>query len=290
MFRDRSASSTPGRWWPDGTLIGDGPIDEVAVHGAWPAVLALHGFGATPNEVLMLTELAGELGLCRRAPMLPGHGTHASDLAKSGYADWYGVAEREFLQLAVRGPVIVAGQSMGSVLAMDLASKHPKLIAALVVLANATRMTSPYPDLAMAAVGQLGLTNFFMPKFGGPNILDVANKGSHRTYGTQPIRPALELRDAGLMVLRRLPRISCPTFIAHGKHDSVCPVENAWDVAGRLGTTDVELLVLDNSAHVITKDADRGLLRDRLRKFLLRVVRQQNQNGAGGAQVRPVDP
>jgi esterase/lipase len=57
-------------------------------------------------------------------------------------------------------------------------------------------------------------------------------------------------------------------FIAHGQHDAVCPVSNAWLVAENVATPRVELLILPNSAHIITKDNDRALLATRLGAFV----------------------
>ncbi len=258
--------------WPSGELWGTGSTAEVDAPGAEPALLALHGFGATPNEVFLLTDCAAELGLRRRAPMLPGHGTHARDLAQMRYEDWYRAAEAELLRLSTNGPIIVGGQSMGSVLALDLAERHETRVAALIVLANATRLASPYPNLALAAAERLGVPDFQMPKFGGPNIRDEKNRWHHVTYSTQPMRAALSLRDAGLRVRRGLTRVHCPTLVAHGQFDQVCPVDNAWEVAQRVGTNDVELVILPNSAHIITKDLDRDQLRARVRRFLRHVV------------------
>jgi carboxylesterase len=252
--------------------MGKGSIAEVNEPGRAPALLALHGFGATPNEVLMLTDVARDLGLARRAPMLAGHGTHAGALAKTTYQDWYADAERELLHWAKMGPVVVGGQSMGSVLAMDLACQHPEQVAGLVILANATRLASPFPDLFLAIAQHLPAWDFALPKFGGSNVRDPATKDQHVTYSTQPMQAALQLRAAGLRVLEQLPRVRCPSFVAHGRHDAVCPVSNAWRVCERLGTQDVELVLLPESAHILTKDRDREHLRQRLRRFMQRVA------------------
>lgn len=269
--------------WPKGELTGEGAIAPISEAGNTPALLALHGFTATPNEVLMLTDIGAELGLMRSAPLLPGHGTHARDLAATRYADWYAVAAAEFERLSEFGPVIVAGQSMGAVLALDLASRHPGRVAGVAVLATATRLTSPFPNLGLALLAALRADRWFMPKFGGPNIRDDGTKHTHVTYDAQPVAAAVELRKAGLRVLDQLQRIRCPVFVAHGEHDAVCPVSNAWEIASRLSTPDVELLILEDSAHILTKDKDRERLRQRLSAFLQRVARP------AGAQ-RPVEP
>ncbi len=269
------------RFTDAGELWGQGPFEEVDAPGEYPALLAIHGFGATPNEVYLLTELAQKLGLRTRAPLLPGHGTRPEDLAPLRYSDWYAAAEREFLALAEQGPVIVGGQSMGAVIALDLAAQFSPRVAGVIALGSATRLTSPYPNLALALAERAQLPDFSMPKFDGPNISAPEGKRSHRTYSAQPMRAAMSLRRAGLRVLGKLGHIQCPAFIAHGRNDQVCPVENAWEIADGLGSSDPEVLLLARSAHIVTKDADQQRLRQRLQSFLSRL--------AEPAQ-RPVEP
>jgi carboxylesterase len=248
--------------------VGSGQWAEVDAPGNAPAVLALHGFGCTPAEVELLTEVARARQLRRRAPVLPGPGSHARDLAKTRYPDWFRAAERELERLAESGPVIVGGQSTGALLSLDLAIAHPNKVRALLLLANATRLTAPYPDLALALADTLHIPDIAMPKFGGANLLDEQNKPFHLSYDAQPMHAALSLRRAGKRVTRQLHRVHCPVFIAHGQHDAVCPVSNAWLVAENVATPRVELLILPNSAHIITKDNDRALLATRLGAFV----------------------
>lgn len=276
--------------WPKGELRGQGSIAEVDQPGRTPAVLGLHGFGATPNEVLLLMDVAAELGLRRRAPTLPGHGTHARDLARTLYRDWYACAERELLALAQTGPVIVGGQSMGSVLAMDLAYHHPDHVLGLIALASATRLSSPFPDLFLSFARHLPGWDFALPKFGGSNVLDPQTKSQHVTYSTQPMQAALQLRAAGLRVLGQLPRVHCPTFVAHGRFDAVCPVNNAWEVCERIGTQDVELVLLPQSAHILTKDRDRSQLKTRLQRFVQRLAGEKRSVARAPSNVVPLRP
>jgi esterase/lipase len=54
-------------------MIGVGDPAPLAVPGRAPAVLAIHGWSGTPQEVALVVEVAGELGLEAEAPLLPGH-------------------------------------------------------------------------------------------------------------------------------------------------------------------------------------------------------------------------
>ena len=82
-----------------GGLIGEGAPAAIERAGKSPAVLALHGFTGTPLEVELAVDVAAELGLAACAPLLPGHGTHARDLASRKFRDWI-VAEARALSQA----------------------------------------------------------------------------------------------------------------------------------------------------------------------------------------------
>ena len=122
-----------------GALSGDAPA-AIRVQGNAPGVLAFHGFGGTTREVELCTEVAEEVGLAALARLLPGHGSHARELAKTRFADWVAGAESAYQELAASGPVIAAGISMGSLMAAHLAiAAHVKsaIVTSILVLAAA---------------------------------------------------------------------------------------------------------------------------------------------------------
>ena len=134
-------------------MIGGPPLGTLDVPGTGPAVLALHGFGATTQEVLLVIEIARELGLRALAPLLPGHGSSVHDLARMRFGDWHGAAERALETLVQEnGQVIVVGSSMGSLIALDLAADHPDQVAGVGVLGSPIRLTySPWGSLILSS-------------------------------------------------------------------------------------------------------------------------------------------
>lgn len=255
------------------SLLGGPPIGTLEVAGHGPGVLALHGFGATPQEVELVIQIAREQGLAACAPLLPGHGTSVLDLARTRYSHWLGAAERALFALAVEHrQVIVIGSSMGSLLALDLAVDYPEVVVGIGVLGSPIRLPWPYPSLALAAIDWLGIPDFTLPK-SAPDILDPEGRRTQVTYSEQPAHAGNEVRRAGRRVEGRLGLVSCPAFIAHGRHDRVCPVGNARIVHDRIATpaAEKELLLLTRSHHIITRDLERGILHTRLGAFVARV-------------------
>jgi carboxylesterase len=259
MARDRDA------------LMGDGEPSPIRVAGKEPAVLAIHGFGGTPLEIALVVDVARELGLRAEAPLLPGHGTSARALARTGWKEWSAAAEDALASLISPGSkAIVFGLSLGSLLAAHLAATRPESVLALGMLANATRLTSPFPAWALRFIDRFHVPDFSLPK-AGADIGDPVARATHLTYGTQPVHSAVEVLRAGERVEKLLPRIAVPAFIAHGKEDRVCPVANAERVAARLGSTDKTVLILPRSHHIITRDYDRDALKAGIRSFLERL-------------------
>ena len=245
-------------------LIGQGDPAPIRAAGRSPAVLALHGFGGTPREVDLVADVARELGLAACAPLLPGHGTRVADLAERRWPDWASAAEAELG--ALEGQVIVAGLSLGSLLAAHLAATRPERVRGLVMLANAAWLAAP-TSWALSAVDRFGLPDFWLPKVTS-DIADPATRRTHLTYGAQPVRAAVSVLRAGAIVREELRLVRCPVFIAHGARDRVCPVSNARRVAARIGSTEKRVLILPRSRHIITRDLERARLRVELESFL----------------------
>lgn len=264
-------------------MMGGTPIATQSVPGATPAVLALHGFGATPQEVLLVLEVAEELGLRALAPLLPGHGTTVQDLAQTRWVDWRRGAHEALDQLGP-GPTLVVGSSMGSLLALELAMERPADVLALGVLASPIRLPTPFPSLALRLWCGVGAPDFNLPK-SSPDIRDPVLRSNQVTYEAQPCYAGNEVRLAGERLLPRLHEIHCPAFIAHGRRDHVCPVSNSRLLYRRLGAPawEKQLLILPRSYHIITRDLERGVLRGELYRFMARV-------SAGRAAARPAVP
>jgi carboxylesterase len=255
---------------PRGTLMGEGVADPLVVTGKAPRVLAFHGFTGTPQEVGLVVDVARELGLGVEAPLLPGHGARVSDLAPLRFSDWLAAAEEHYARLAAQGPVVVAGLSMGSLLAFHLAANHPDTTAGVIAMANAMWLKSPWPTWPLKLVERLRLPDFWMSK-SAPDLGDREQRALHLTYNAQPIRAVISCLRAGEQLSRQLHRVHAPTLLLHGELDAVAPVANAWRVAVRLGTLDKRTVILPRSHHILTRDVERETVRAEISGFLRRV-------------------
>ena len=262
------------RRWLDGFVARDADsiaqrteVASIAVSGLAPSILCLHGFTGVPHEVRLGCDVASSLGLAARAPLLTGHGTSSLDLANTRYEDWFSAAKAAFDELRARGPVFLLGLSMGSLLATELCLSAPGDVLGLILVSNAFWLKTPYPAWALAAADRLNLPNFRIKK-GGSDIFDLEARLSHISYQAQPLHGAVDVLRAGERLRARLADVHRPTLVLHGGRDQVCPVENAWRVAERLGSGDSRVVIFPKSHHILTRDCERTEVAAEIRRFV----------------------
>ena len=108
------------------------------------AALCLHGFTGTPFEVRPIAEGLAAQGFTVLAPVLAGHGGTVAELASTRFDRLAGLgragAAGRCGDEVDGGPVAIAGFSLGGLLALRLAHRHPDWVAALAVLAAPLRL------------------------------------------------------------------------------------------------------------------------------------------------------
>jgi len=105
------------------------------------ACLLIHGFVGTPAELRGLGEVLANHGIRAHGIVLPGHEGNPEGLVNIGWKQWQAFAEEGLAELAPYPHVFLAGLSMGGVLSLLLASRHPERIAGTIVMSTPTRIT-----------------------------------------------------------------------------------------------------------------------------------------------------
>jgi len=116
--------------------------------GALPTVLLLHGAGFDHTAWALHSRWFAHHGFAVLAPDLPGHGRSEGPALKSigAMADW----TIAVLDAAGVPRAHLIGHSMGSLIALDAAARHPPRVTALSLIGTAATMTVG-PELLKAA-------------------------------------------------------------------------------------------------------------------------------------------
>jgi carboxylesterase len=265
MMASRSRTLAAGR------MLGRGPT-EFSAPGRAPCVVAFHGFTGTMSDLRSVLEPLAAAGLAVDGALHPGHGTTAQDLAAVGFEDWL-TAGRERLRAATakHGQAILVGFSMGSLVALQLASERPAGLTALVSMASCLRLSAP-AALPLAFAHRLGvpLPDRYLVKLRPGELVDKRGMDEIVCYDRQPLRAAMHVYLGGLRTREVVARIECPTLIVHGRRDGVCPCTNARWLADHIGSSDVTVRIFDRSAHVLGCDGERAEVARAVAAFVAR--------------------
>lgn len=234
-------------------------------------MLCLHGFSGTPYEVRPLGRALGERGMTVLGPVLAGHGQDARALAASTAQDWLASAEAALLALRQRTGAArlgVLGFSMGGLLALRLAARHPDLVSVLVLLSVPLRLRR-YQRVGIRALGCLPgplRRALFLPKLGGPDVTDPGSRADNPGLPVMPVAALRELLRLQAHARADLPRVRVPTLVAHGLRDRTVPHTDALELLACLGEQ-AEPLWLPRSGHLLGVDVERELLATAVVRF-----------------------
>jgi len=208
-------------------------------------VLLMHGFTATTAEVRPLADAFTRMGWTVSAPLLPGHGTSPQDMNRQKFQDWVKCAENAWQDLRRDCEVtIVGGESMGAVLSLCLAEKHPE-IAALLLYSPALR------------VDRLKYAKFF--KYFIP-VMEKSNNDPEDTrwqgYTVNPLFAAHELLKLQKQVTVQLSRVQQPALILQGKYDKTIHPDSGTMIHAQISSKTKRLILMQESGHVMLLDRE----------------------------------
>ncbi len=237
--------------------------------------LLLHGFTATPAEVRPLGEALAAAGFPVRAVRLAGHATTADELADTRWPDWFASASEGLTALGTAAArVAVAGVSLGTLLALLLAARRPREVAAVVCCGTPLRLADRRTALLRSLSWLPPVRRRFalLPKR-GRDISDPVARAASTSYDVMPLPAVLSFLDLRRVVRRELRRVTQPVLVLHGRNDHAAPLSNVALLRRRLGSRAVETHVLERSWHVVTEDVERDLVARLTVDFLTRVER-----------------
>ncbi|MEV1062157.1 alpha/beta fold hydrolase [Streptomyces sp. NPDC050263] len=241
--------------------------------GGEVGVLLCHGFTGSPQSLRPWARYLAEQGLTVSLPLLPGHGTRWEDMALTGWPDWYAEVDRELRALRRRcAKVFVVGLSMGGALALRLAAKHGAGVEGVVVVnpANKVHGLSAYalPVARHVVRTTKGISS------------DIARQGVlEKGYDRVPLHSAHSLRTFLRLVDGELPQVTQPLLLLHSVQDHVVPPADSARILGRVSSTDVTEILLEQSYHVATLDHDADRIFEESYAFIARIAPSVGKEG-----------
>jgi carboxylesterase len=250
-------------------------------------VLLIHGLCGTPAEVRYVAMGLGRAGYTVHCPQLAGHGGTRADVLKTGWKDWYRSAENALTELRKEcDTVIVGGLCLGSILGLHLAMNHPEKVQGVALFAPTlwingwampwyTKLFNlvhfrwianlmQFPDAETLGIKCPRVREFVRISLSSSNGSEMGSRGT-------PAAMVLEHRWMVKAAKKGLKNIQQPTLIIHAREDDHADLNNANYLQRELGGT-VDMVVLEDSYHMVTIDKQRQVVVDQTRAFIDRIV------------------
>ncbi|MEO8739626.1 MAG: alpha/beta fold hydrolase [Casimicrobiaceae bacterium] len=259
----------------------------------------MHGLTGSPTElgyVARRVRLAGESSVW--CPRLVNHGEPLNILAGTRSRQLHESARTYFLmaQKAAEDagvPLVVGGLSLGAVLALLLAAEFPASVAGLICLAPTLFYDGwnvPWLHRMLPVVDYTPLKYFTYFReespyglkdeslrdrvaraYQGVSLHDNDDFGQHG-YAHFPIRLLCESRHLIARCLSALHHVKAPLLIVQAKHDDATSPRNSRHIYENVASTQKEMILLDNSFHMVTADLERDRVASAMTQFCQRVA------------------
>ena len=240
--------------------------------------LLIHGLGGTPHELRFVARGLSRAGHTVYCCQLAGHCGSLEELRSSTWHDWYESVERAHDKLREHCDIIIAGGlSMGAVLALRLAQMRPDSVHGLTLYAPTLvmdgwampwhsfvlRFIRPTPFNVTSNLTErppYGIKDERIRSFVVKSMLsgDASQAGVYKT----PVRCFSHFNLLVSAVKKSLSEVKIPTLIVHPRDDDMASLNNALTLQRKLGGL-VEMVVLDDSYHIVVLDRQRHVVVDR---------------------------
>lgn len=214
-------------------------------------VLLMHGFLAAPRELLELADHLNQRGWWVYVPRVKGHGTSPTDLARQCSTDWQNSVDSGYAVLSTLcDEVVVGGFSFGGGLALDCASRIPK-VAAVFAVSPPRRLQDLSSRLAPTVAVWNRLMTLLKRDKRKKEYVEILPEHPEINYHRLPVHSLVVMEKFMKDLEVRLPSIKSPSLIIQAKGDPVVDPEGSKKLFERLGATEKEYLLIDLNRHGI---------------------------------------
>ena len=259
------------------------PKDRSVFHeGGRTGFLLIHGLGGTPVELRYVAQGLARAGHTVLCCQLGGHCSSIEELRASTWQQWYKSVEAAHDRLKQHCDIVVAGGlSMGGILALHLAQNRPSEVHGLALYAPTLKLdgwSMPwYSALLRLVRPKIIYWEFDLPEHEPYGIKDerlrafvvnsmLSGDSSEAGVFSTPLRCFANFNELVSVVKKKLGSITAPALIMHPRDDDIASLDNALYLQRKLGGL-VDVVVMEDSYHIITLDRQRHLVVERSLTF-----------------------
>jgi len=210
------------------------------------AVLLLHSFSGTSNDMRLLGRFLERSNYSAYAPMFAGHGTaEPLDILELGSPEkwWQQTQEAiQFLQEQQKTQIYVFGLSLGAIFATKALEEVPEVSGGGV-------FGSPLGSTGYRGIKEAFLTYAKKVYSVQQDLTEIEIDSKMRIVSSKIDAKLTEIRKTSVGVTNQLAEIKRPYFIGQGTNDKLVNPDAATEVAKDVKTSQLHLY---NAGHVLT--------------------------------------
>jgi len=253
------------------------------------SVVLIHGLTGTPNEMRFIARFLNKEGYSVICPRLANHGAPVGVLKKTKWESFYDSARAAFVKARGEGGLVfVSGLSMGALLALLLSDEFKGEISGVSCLSPTLfydGWNMPWSRYFLPLAYSTPIKHIFYFKEDSPygiknkkiqdmvhrqySKTDFNNMGNVSKYG-YPYFPVVLLYQLHRLVehlKKRLKYIDVPVQLIQAKEDDMTSVKNSQFIYDRINSKVKEIVLLNDSYHVITADQERDKVAQKMIDF-----------------------
>ena len=245
------------------------------------AILVLHGLTGAPFEMKKYGKFLYEGGYDVYGECLPGHGDDRDRIYTIKYTEWIDFVCKKFEELSSKyDEVFVSGLCLGAVLSLAVASKYKEKVKGVIALSTTLYLDGwslPWYSCLMP----LGLSTIFRYYYTYPQCEPYGVKNPRTRKAVQkafsntevgmdnyPMCAFQELLNLSTYMRDKFHNVVSPALIIHSKEDDLTSPKGAREVYQKISSEDKELIILDNSYHMVVYDNDKQFVFQKSLDFL----------------------
>ena len=247
------------------------------------AVLLFHGMTGSPYELKKYGQYLHSLEYDVFANCLPGHGDKVEEIYTVKYTDWLDFAFNRFKDLkSTYDEVYVSGLCLGAVLAIAVAEKYKSEVDGVIALSTTLYLDGwrlPWYKIFMP-VGLATLVRFYytypecdphgIKNLRTRNIVKKLLQKGDVGMNDFPMTCIYELLKLSRFVRnkKRLSQVESPILFIHSKEDDLTSPKSSKDVYNAISSVDKELIILEDSYHMVLYDNEKEFVFNKVGEFL----------------------
>lgn len=251
------------------------------------AILLFHGMTGSPFEMRKYAKHLHSCGFDVFCYCLAGHGEDMKNIFNMKAQDWINNANSQYESLKDEYKYFfLSGLCLGAVIALNLAQKH-KDVSGVIALSTTLFLDGwrlPWYRIFMPIAIFTILRFYFTLSESEPygikcektraKIIKIISKSSDNGFAMDnyPLTCVYELLCLSEKTRKQIHKVDTPVLLVHSKEDDLTSLKSANFVYKNIRSIQKELVILNNSYHMVLYDNEKDLVFQKSIEFMEKII------------------